>query len=349
MGGHMHLNLSMALLAVSGVLAGCTGTRPAESPAAVASEPARSTNWVCRGLVDRFLGLPGVAARSAPSPAPVVGRWWVRGCELRLTRGGAPKKELEVHLEGPAWYWVDFEGNDLELHQQVPFYLSADITGSVRFAYSGGVASLWFDPTREADVEVRASTDLELHGANAWGSLLRRIPLLPVRQMTADRLSERAASAFTAELARGLTVTYDLGKGQADMALRELRLGETPRRAFEDGASWVENDRLLLPGNATQVLGPLDPVPIDIDVVTERGPGIAYRALCTKDMPAHWQDVAAGKPQRIPDRKLVATGTITGSSARSVALGGGHCPYYLVISSATPETTVVALRLRERA
>lgn len=269
----------------------------------------------------------------------------MRGCELDLSRDGVGRKELKIHLDGPGWYWVDFDEGALELHQQVPFDLSADVFGTIRFAYSEGVASLWFEPTREANVHVKASSELELHGSTPWGSILRRIPLLPIRRMTADRLSDSAASAFGTQIQRGITVTYDLAKGQADMALGVLRLGETPRRVFEDGTAWIENDRLYLPSEATQVFGPLEPLPLDVDVVVERGPGIEYRALCTRDMAPHFDEVASGKANHIPKNVLAGSGSLAGPGAHSTRLTIEACPYYLIVSSAQRETTVVAFRL----
>jgi hypothetical protein len=118
-------------------------------------------------------------------------------------------QELEVHLDGPGWYWIDFEEGDFQLHQQVPFELGADIVGGVRFVYSGGVASFWFSPTREPEVTVEVSTELELQGSTLWGSVLRRIPFVPIDRMTAERLSKSAASAFAAQIQRGVTVTYE--------------------------------------------------------------------------------------------------------------------------------------------
>jgi hypothetical protein len=334
-----------ALLAVASALAACTEPPPPKAPAPEVQDGAHP-NWVCRGLIGHFLGLPSSAESGAGELAPVAGCWWVRGCELGLTRSHAGQQELEVHLEGPGWYWIDFDEGSFQLHQQVPFELGADVAGSVRFAYSGGVASFWFEPTREVHVGVEASTELELHGSTLWGSVLRRIPLVPIRRMTAERLSDSAAAAFATQIQRGVTVTYDVMRGQADMALGALRLGETPRRVFEDGTAWIENTRLLLPPGATHVFGPLEPLPIDVDVDIERGPGIAYQAMCTRDMAPCFDDIAAGEPQRIPQDSIVDSGTLTGRGAHVTRLHIGACPHYLVVASARNETTLAAVRLR---
>lgn len=314
--------------------------------AAVRAQPEPPRSWVCREIADRFLGLPSAVQDAPGAPAPLAGRWWVRGCELGLKAGAGRQSELTLHLDGPGWYWVDFEQAHLELHQQVPFQLNADIAGTIRFAYVSGVASLWFQPTRAARVQVNASTDLQLHGATAWGSVLRRVPLLPLRQLAAERLSDNAAAAITAHLQRGITVTYDLAKGQSDMTLGMLRAGETPRRVFEDTSAWIANDRLSLPFGATQVFGPLQPTPVQLDVIVERGPGIVYRALCTRDMPAHFDELARGTPERISSQLIAGRGELVGTGRRSALLQVERCPYYLVVSSAGRATSVVALRIR---
>jgi len=105
----------------------------------------------------------------------------------------------------------------------------------------------------------------------------------------------------------------------------------------------------LLPAGATQVFGPIDPLPVDLDVVVERGPGVEYRALCTQDMAPHIAEVAAGHPQRIPERLIVARGVLSGSGTHSATLHVEQCRYYLVVASANGATTVVALRLRAAA
>jgi hypothetical protein len=334
-----------ALIAAIELLGACAEPRAPKTPSPAPASEAGNTNWVCRGLSDHFLGLPSTTNEPEAGPPAVVGCWWVRGCKLGLTRGTAGTRELEVHLDGPGWYWIDFEEGDFQLHQQVPFELGADIVGGVRFLYSGNVASFWFEPTRPPDVVVEASQELELHGLTLWGSLLRRIPLVPIRRMTAERLSDSAAAAFAAQIQRGVTVTYDVARGQADMALGALGPGETPRRLFEDGTAWIENARLLLPVGATHVFGPLEPMPIVVDVVVEQGPGIAYRALCARDMESYIEPVAAGQVDRIPDDQIVDHGTLMGAGAHSASLRIGACPHYLIISSAREETTLVALRL----
>lgn len=326
------------------LVAGCGGSP--STPAPRAPEPrasaARPEGWLCRSLVGQFVALPAEAgAGAAEASPPSAGRWWIRGCSLSLEGG-----QLRLRLSGPGWYWVESRGEDLMLRQQVPFELGTDVVGTIRTAYRGAVGSLWFEPSSEPEVHLAASADLELRGASAWGAVLMHVPFLPVRAKTAERLSKSAEEAFRVRLRRGLTVTYEPFRGQADMSLGQLAPGETPRRPFHDGLAWITNERLLLPVAATHVFGPLEPGPLSLDARIERGPGLVYRALCVRDMARRLGAVAAGRPERIPAAELVASGSITGGGAHAAELTVHACAYYLVISSAPGATTLAALRLR---
>jgi len=61
------------LLATSSLIAACAEPPPAKIPSpSAAPEPGR-TNWVCRGLVGHFLGLPSSADDPGGEAAPVTG------------------------------------------------------------------------------------------------------------------------------------------------------------------------------------------------------------------------------------------------------------------------------------
>jgi hypothetical protein len=327
-------------------LAACSSQRRAES-AATAVPSSSPSNRVCAALIDRFVGLAAASGNGAtgePAPAPLAGQWWVRSCSLQLGRG-----ELILHLEGPGWYWVEMEQGDFGLRQQVGLDIEAELAGTVRIGYRAGVVSLWFEPTREPLVSVQASEDLQVHGTNAWGSLLGLLPFVPIRERVAERLSEQATAAFRERLVQGATVTYDLGQDQPDLALEQLVAGATPVRAFEDRASWIVNDRLQLPPGTTHAFGPLTPASeYHLDVVNERGPGLEYRALCARDMPANFDRISSGSAQGIERRALVASGTLLGSGRHAAELHVPGCPFYLVVSPAphTKATTLADVRLR---
>jgi hypothetical protein len=250
-------------------------------------------------------------------------------------------------LEGPGWYWIDATEGGISVRQQVPFDLTTVVTGTFRAGYKAGLASLWFEPTQEAQVAFRASRDLELHGSNAWGSTLRRIPLVPVRSLVAESLSRQASTAIRERLRDGATVTFELSTGQPDVALGRLGAGEKPRHPFEDGAPWLVNDRMLLAPAAAQALGPIEPTQdLSLDVRIERGRGVAYRVLCARDMEASLGSIMSGKPDRIPASLLVASGEVEGSGEHSRRLHVERCTFYIVLSSVRNAATVAAVRLR---
>ena len=235
----------------------------------------------------------------------------------------------------------------IRLKQQVPFALTTEVTGTFKAGYRAGLASLWFKPTEEARVELDASNDLDLHGTNAWGSVVRRLPLLPVRSLIAESVSRQASAAIRTRLRDGATVTYELIGGQSDVALGQLDAGEKPQRPFDDGTPWLANDRWMLAPAAAQVLGPLEPASdLSLDVVVESGPGVMYRAVCQDVMAENLGAVMNGTPERMAARALVDHGQVLGAGKHERRLNAGACPFYVVLSTAGNATTVAALRVR---
>jgi len=337
---------TLALLAFAMLLFGCAATASRESALAGSTAPQNDGSPLCDGLTEHFVGLPIAADAGATASErqtqPLAGSWWIRRCSTE--RHGSA---LALRLEGPGWYWVEARDGGIRLEQQVPFALRTVVTGTFKAGSRGGLASLWFKPTEEAHVQLLASDDLELHGDNAWGSVMRRMPLLPVRSLVADSLSEQASTAIRDRLRGGATVTFELLTGQPDVALGQLHAGEKPQHPFDDGTPWLANDRWLLAPAAAQVIGPLEPEQdLTLDVVVERGPGIAYRAVCADDMAENLETVMTGKPERIPPRALVAHGEVTGLGKHVQHLSAGRCPFYVVLSTARGATTLAALRVR---
>jgi hypothetical protein len=323
---------------------GCAAAPP---PRPLASVPARSADdsAVCAGLVDRFIGLPATSSggwSAARGPTPLAGRWWVRSCSAER-RG----PELDVRLQGPGWYWVDESQGDLSVREQVAFDLNIEQACRVQVGYSGGVVSVWFEPTREASVHVKVLQDPEVQSQSAWGSVLLALPFASLRARAAERFSETGAAALRQHLLAGATVTYDVRTGQSDAALRRLAAGQTPAHPFEDGSTWIINDRLLLGPSGTHVLGPIDEGAARLDVRIESGPGVAYRAVCAQNMGANLDAVASGHVETIPSQMLAASGTITGAGAQTAVLRVESCKFYLVVSALSNATTVAALRVRD--
>lgn len=328
-------------LALSG--AGCAH-QVATTAFAPTTPRASDGSTVCDGLVGRFVGLPAMQEGPATSsgPAPLVGRWWIRSCATTHHR-----QKLKVRLQGPGWYFVDENGPDLSLHQQVPFNLAIEVDGRLDANLTGGVLSLWLLPDREPKVELSASRELDVRARSAWGAFLRWMPLVPVRAMAAERFSDAAVSALRIKLRDGATATYDFGSGQGDATLGRLAVGHTPERAFRDQTRWLVNDRLLLSPAAVHVMGPIAPGPTRLDVDVQRGTGITYRAVCDANLDENYAALVGGRVSEIPDREVVANGTVTGPGPHTTDFMVPDCKFYLVVSalSGSP-TTVAALRVR---
>jgi hypothetical protein len=331
--------LTIVMLAV-----GCA-ERAAAPPAAIPVAPRSSDgSLVCQQLADRFVGLPDFAKgneESASRPTPLVGRWWLRTCSATRDEGG-----LHVRLQGPGWYFVDTDDGTFKLHQQVPFNLSIELGGHTDLTASNGIFSLRFKPDREPKIDLRVAAELDVRPSSAWGTVLQLMPLVPVRSVAADRFSESATDALRLKLRGGATVTYDVRAGQADATVGRLGMGQTPKNAFQDNVPWLVNDRLRLGGAAVQVVGPITPGPTRLDVIVERGAGVAYRALCAQDMDADYSALAAGDASAVAGDSRLASGTVAGPGQHTTDFRVDECKFYLVISALERADTLVSLRVR---
>jgi hypothetical protein len=297
---------------------------------------------ICKAVMNRFVGIPALEEETTVGQAkPLSGRWWIRGCSAKFVANG-----IRVRLEGPGWYFVNQRDSDFELRQQVTFTLSVALEGTSELTVDKGVASLRFEPKTSPEVELHVARDLNVRATSAWGSLVAWVPLVSVRGRAAERLSAVAVSALRTELREGATATFDLASGQRDAALGQLPAGTTPQTAFPDGIPWLVNDRLFLPPNATQVVGPIDPGPTRLDARIEQGSGLAFRTVCEGDMPADYGAIASGHPDRLPLCASAAQGTLEGAGEHSAILRVDGCKFFVVVSTLGDSTTVAALRVR---
>ena len=330
-----HLALSLAAACVA-----CSSERPP----AVAPPPARGVSDdspICKAVLDRFVGVPAPADASATQAQPVAGRWWIRGCSAERVPSG-----IRVRLSGPGWYFVDEHGSHFAVRQQVPFTLGVELEGPPEFAVSNGIAALWFEPRAVPKVELSLAGDLQVHATSAWGSVLNWVPLVSVRDIVARRLSDSAVAMLREELSRGTTATYDLSTGQSDVALGRALPGHMPKHGFSDGVRWVINDRLLLPHDSTQVVGPIEPGSTRLDVNIEQGEGLAYRALCKDEMPSAYSAIASGQIERSRANASAAEGAFAGLGNHSVALHVDGCKFFIVVAALGAQATVASLRVR---
>jgi hypothetical protein len=296
---------------------------------------------LCDGVIDRFLGLPGALDR-AKSPAAgraLAGRWWIRACSAQ--RNGS---EVRLHLEGPGWYWVDAHDGGLSVQQQVPFSLSLTLDNRIQGGVQDGVFSLWLEPAREPQVELRLREQPQVRGSSAWGSLLAWA--LPVREMASERISESASHSLREQLKDGVTLTYDFQSGSSDATVGRLAEGQVPSHPFEGSEAWTVNERLALAPASTHVVGPLEPGASRIDLRVERGSGVAYRGVCAEDMTAYFDAIASARLADIPSPALATTGAIVGAGDHEATLRVDGCRYFLVLSPWQGLDTVAALRVR---
>ena len=323
--------------------AGCAHDAGASKLAAAAPRASDGSS-ACEGLIGRFVGLPAIeeVPQASSAPAPLAGRWWVRKC-------AAPSHEgrVRLRLEGPGWYFVDEDGSDLSLHQQVPFDLAIELEGRLDAELANGVLSIWLVPEKEPLIELDASRNLDVRASSAWGAFLRWMPLVPVQAMAADRFSDAAVSALRIKLRSGATATYDFRSNQGDATLGKLGAGQTPSHAFGDRTPWLVNDRLLLPPSAVHVLGPIAPGPTRLDVNVEQGEGIAYRAVCERDLDSNYSALAHGRVSEVSGGAIITRGTVTGLGLHTTDFAVNDCKFYLIISSvARARRTLASLRVR---
>jgi hypothetical protein len=337
----MHANQSV-YVSIALLLVGCAPALASHPETALAPRAA-DASFVCEHIADRFIGLPSVsnADGAASRPAPLVGRWWVRTCSS--TGEG---DELRVRLGGPGWYFVDKNDGNLALHQQVPFNLSIELGGRLHLANAGGIFSVWLSPDRDPSVALDVSKDLDVKASSAWGSVLRLMPLVPVRSIAANRFAEAATEALRLKLRDGATVTYDVAARQADATLGRLAVGQTPQNAFQDQVPWLVNDRLFLGASGVQVVGPITPGPTRLDVAVESGVGVAYRALCAEDMDKGYSALARGDVASVALDPRLANGTVAGLGEHTTDFRVDNCKFYLIISALQRTDTLVSLRVR---
>lgn len=322
------------------LVAACSTPEPAASPNRLNGFSDDSV--ICKAVKDRFVGIPGLEDGTASAQGNALrGSWWIRGCSAKRVENG-----IRVRFEGPGWYFLDQRDGDFELRQQVRFTLGLELEGAPELTVNQGVAALRFQTKATPEVELRVTRDLHVHATSAWGSLVGLVPMVSVRERVARRLSAVAVSALRSKLLEGATATYELASGQRDVALGTLADGQTPQAAFTDRIPWLVNERVFLPANATQVLGPIDPGSMHMDARIEQGSGLVFRTVCQADMSADYPAIASADLDRLPPRALAAQGTITGSGEHSAIVQVTGCKFFVVLATLGESTTVAAVRVR---
>lgn len=315
---------------------------PGQPPGTELSATSIDDSVLCRTLADSFIGLPRVEHDEGERGQPAVsaGRWWVRRCSAK-----AEGAELQVSLQGPGWYWVDRISSGIRVQQQVPFEVSLQLRGRLRESATNGVLSIWFVPSAEPQARVDSPDELNVEAVSGWGKFLSWVPAVSPARRAAQQFRQELTKAFTEQARSGATLTYDLRSGQADSSLGQLPPGTAPRRAFGDEPTWAANDRLLLAPSGAQVLGPIDPGALTLNLIVEQGPGLAYRALCQQDLRDNYPAIRSGAFAEVPESTWVGAGTVTGLGERTARLQVERCKFYLVLASSSPAYTLAAVRV----
>jgi hypothetical protein len=331
--------------AVAALLVLCAACSAGEqSPAQVA--PGSNGSALCAAVQDQFIPLPADLEHSH-AEAPAAGRWWIRSCTT--TVDGA---DVRVSLQGPAWYWVETKEGAYRVRQHVYFRTAAELTGRFQegISWQGGVISLWFHPS-DANVHIEPVSTIHTQPRNFMYSALKAlafpVPGYNSRDLAKQQFDHEATVSFEEALRRGYTLVYDIDEGRMDFALDLLAPGELPYRPFDDGTSWLANERLLLAPGGAHVLGPFDDLPeAALDVRPSRGNGLAYRAVCASDLRRVFGAAEQDHAVDVPARDIVATGQVRGSKPTTQRLGAIDCNFYLVLTALDQSVSEAAVRLR---
>lgn len=339
----------LALLAlVALTMLGCSssGARPLVTwPSLPAGDEVNGP--LCGSLLGRFMGLPtavestSASAEEADAMGPLAGRWWIRTCAVESVG-----ENMQLRLGGPAWYWVDQSSQGFRIRQSVSLAIETRLVGSVDLDYRRGVVSLRFVPTGDAHVGVRVTDRVDVRAQTFWTSLIRSFPFAQVVRRAERRISRKVAEGFEERLNEGAVVTYDLSRGQAELALGRAVVGKKPRRPFDETARWLANERQLLYPGGMHLIGPFAPAErIPLDVLVESGPGLAYGAACARDVERTFDTSRRGAPTA-PPQIIRQFGLVRGPGLHNRFLTVQDCQWYLL--TATPEQvpSVAALRLR---
>ena len=332
---------TLALLLVVGACS--RSAAPSWSRADTPLEPASiDDSMICQGLANSFIGLPALAEASPGDPiSSTAGRWWIRSCAAR-TRGAS----LEVELQGPGWYWIEQMFAGVGIRQQVPFDLHLLVVGRLHEEITDGVLSLWLEPTSEPEVHVDSPPRLAVRTVNVSGAVLKHLPGLSLEERAAQRFNAGLIDGFRDRLKAGATLTYQLRAGQVDAALGRLGPGKTPAREFPEESKWLLNERLLLPVGASQVLGPLKPGTIDLNVIMERGAGVDYRIMCERAVEKYYWALASGNLSKVPPSDWSFSDSASGLGERTQRLRVDGCNFYLVVASTNNSDALISLVVR---
>lgn len=291
----------------------------------------------CEVLRDRFVPLPEHRPPATRRPR-TVGRLWVSDCNV--TREG---DALRVHLEGRGWQWADEIragplGSSFSVRGTVRFEATIDLFGELDLRYDEPTrrAQVIVTPREGARVRVSPIGSVPVAPSGGWsglvGGLGGLIGLSPQAQAR-EQLEAQGAARIRAQLARGVTLTFDLCTGQLDPVLGALGEGEAPPAPPYPQGRWIDNAETVVHPGALDVAGPFEVEGGALLLEAERldGPAPELLVLCRSDaalLAASF--LASGRA-----RASSAASRTTLSSPARVDLSGSGCeaPHVVLLSS----------------
>jgi hypothetical protein len=206
----------------------------------------------CDRIRGQFQPLPAVGR-----PNVVTGTFWIREC--RISNQGT---RITFRLGGNGWQWVDEvknkAGGTFSVRQYVRFRLTATFSGTLDAGYdpASHVATVWFSPEGEPEVQFAPVGKVNVDAEGAWSSVLSALgSVFAASPEEAAKKEAKAlgAIAFKERLADGVSVTVDLCTGLTRFGLGRLARGKMAAPGIgQTGEVSVE----LQPGGL-MIFGPL--------------------------------------------------------------------------------------------
>jgi hypothetical protein len=247
---------------------------------------------LCDATAGTLIGLHRPDAPIGPERGsePVIGRQWVEHCD-------AVKKDddLEVHLHGRGWSWVENTSKKLgakfEIAQYVPFEADIKFQATVDMSYvrEKHVLSFWLTPDRPVKAKIVATREPDVDRKGPWAEILGGVSAIagsPPNKQAAKKVQEQGSEQTRRGLRRGYTVTLDLCSGQRDIIDTALYAGVLPSRPAGPPATlWKMNERVrLMPGGLDAVgTFEMNGKPLAASITVDSGAGVRASLVCKEE------------------------------------------------------------------
>jgi hypothetical protein len=250
----------------------------------------------CQKLKGKFVSLPdqgGPAYSGADVGMSIAGgRWLIDNC-VAGNMGG----QLSLHLNGPAWEWVQTTEQGFHIEQYVYVDVSVDLLGPLTGTYDANtkVASVFVLPSTQASVRANARLRVNAQPTGIISGIMDTFAPDTVNARVREAIEKRGSEQFTAQLSAGLTVTF-AASGQTDLAMGQLPRGVVPNRPFRGPDPWFLNERQALHPGGITVAGPFAAAtPVILDALIEPGgTAVRFHVYCSDVVVADYRTFLNG-------------------------------------------------------